>query len=171
MLRDFYLALAPVSFTLLGLWLIIVQTRHGEWRRSRRSRRRAYAVWLQFALPGLMSLLSLIDTRSEALWRVSFAVVALVGVAILVLAWSQERTRDAVLVYGIAAFLYALVALLAFAPSVVNHFDSSINALRTEAILPSMLIFVGVNIAWLLLFDDGEEPRERDAISRARQRA
>jgi len=118
-----------------------------------------------------MSLLSLIDTRSEALWRVSFAVVALVGVAILVLAWSQERTRDAVLVYGIAAFLYALVALLAFAPSVVNHFDSSINALRTEAILPSMLIFVGVNIAWLLLFDDGEEPRERDAISRARQRA
>src|SRR5690348_9389153 len=119
-LRDFYLALAPVSFTLLGLWLIVVQTRHAEWRHSPRSRRRAYAVWLQFALPGLMSLLSLIDTTSEALWRVSFAVVALVGVAILVTAWSMERARDAVLVYGVASFLYALVALLALAPSLVN---------------------------------------------------
>ncbi len=164
MLRDFYLALAPVSFTLLGLWLIVVQTRHAEWRHSRRSRRRAYAVWLQFALPGLMSLLSLIDPTSEALWRASFAVVALVGVAILVIAWSRERARDAVLVYGVATLLYALVALLAFAPSLVNHFDSSINALRTEAILLSLLIFVGVNIAWRLLFDD-EVPPEPGARS------
>jgi len=170
-LRDFYLALAPVSFTLLGLWLIIVQTRHGEWRHSPRSRRRAYAVWLQFALPGLMSLLSLIDAQSEALWRVSFSVVAVVGVAILVIAWSRERTRDGVLVYGIAAFLYALVAVLAVAPSLVNHFDSSINALRTEAILLSVLIFVGVNIAWLLLFDDAEQTGERGTVSTAHRRA
>ncbi len=160
MLRDFYLALAPVSFTLLGLWLIVVQTRHAEWRHSRRSRRRAYAVWLQFALPGLMSLLSLIDPASEALWRTSFAVVALIGVAILAVVWSKERSRDAVLVYGIATVLYALVALLAFVPSLVNDFDSSINALRTEAILLSLLIFVGVNIAWLLLFGETEELRD-----------
>jgi hypothetical protein len=157
-LRDFYLALAPVSFTLLGLWLIVVQTRHAEWRHSARSRRRAYAVWLQFALPGLMSLLSLIDTTSEALWRVSFGIVATAGVLILVVSWLAERSQDAVLVYGIAAFLYALVALLALAPGVVNHFDSSINALRTEAILLSLLIFVGVNVAWLLLFDEPNAP-------------
>jgi hypothetical protein len=162
-LKDFYLALAPVSFTLLGLWLIVVQTRHAEWRHSPRSRRRAYAVWLQFALPGLMSLLSLIDTASEALWRVSFGVVAAVGVAVLIASWLAERSRDAVLVYGIAAFLYALVALLALAPSLVNHFDSSINALRTEAILLSLLIFVGVNVAWLLMFDEGDAPRARAA--------
>jgi hypothetical protein len=169
-LRNFYLALAPVSFTLLGLWLIVVQTRHTEWRRSRRSRRRAYAVWLQFALPGLMSLLSLVDTTSEALWRVSFGSVATVGVAILVVSWSKERSRDAALVYGVALFLYALVALLAAAPGLVNHFDSSINALRTEAILLSMLIFVGVNVAWLLLFGEGEDPEEQDLGHAARRR-
>src|SRR5207247_8981374 len=134
------LAFVPVSFTLLGLWLIVVQTRHAEWRHSPRRRRRAYAVWLQFALPGLMSLLSLIDTASEALWRVSFGAVAVVGVTVLVVSWINDRSRDAVLVYGLAAFLYALVALLAAAPSLVNHFYSSINALRTEAILLSLLI-------------------------------
>jgi hypothetical protein len=30
MLTDFYVAFATVWFTLLGLWIIVVQTRHGE---------------------------------------------------------------------------------------------------------------------------------------------
>ena len=34
MLTDFYVAFATVCFTLLGLWIIVVQTRHGEWRPS-----------------------------------------------------------------------------------------------------------------------------------------
>jgi hypothetical protein len=33
MLTDFYLAFATVCFTLLGLWIIVVQTRHADWRR------------------------------------------------------------------------------------------------------------------------------------------
>jgi hypothetical protein len=157
-LRDFYLALAPISFTLLGLWLIVVQTRHAEWRHSARSRRRAYAVWLQFALPGLMSLLSLIDPGSEALWRVSFATVALVGVVILSVLWSKERSPRATALYGSATLLYLVVVLLALAPALVNHYGTSINALRAEAIVLSLLLFVGVNIAWYLLFDDAAEP-------------
>ena len=34
MLTDFYVAFATVCFTLLGLWIIVVQTRHAEWRQS-----------------------------------------------------------------------------------------------------------------------------------------
>ena len=60
MLTDFYVAFSTVCFTLLGLWIIVVQTRHAEWRRSVVHRRRAYGVALHFSLPGLMSLLWLI---------------------------------------------------------------------------------------------------------------
>src|ERR671912_1323943 len=74
MLTDFYVAFATVCFTLLGLWIIVVQTRHGEWRHSVVHRRRAYGVALHFSLPGLMSLLSLVDPASTALWRGSFLV-------------------------------------------------------------------------------------------------
>src|SRR6476660_3035203 len=84
MLKDFYLAFASVCFTLLGLWIIVVQTRHAEWRRSAVHRRRAYGVSLHFALPGLMSLLSLVDPASTELWRVAFAVVAAGGAAALI---------------------------------------------------------------------------------------
>jgi hypothetical protein len=69
MLTDFYVAFATVCFTLLGLWIIVVQTRHGEWRQSAVHRRRAYGVALHFSLPGLMSLLSLVDPASTTLWR------------------------------------------------------------------------------------------------------
>jgi hypothetical protein len=41
MLTEFYVAFATVCFTLLGLWIIVVQTRHAEWRRSAVHRRRA----------------------------------------------------------------------------------------------------------------------------------
>jgi hypothetical protein len=41
MLKDFYLAFASVCFPLLGLWIIVVQTRHAEWRESAIHRRRA----------------------------------------------------------------------------------------------------------------------------------
>jgi hypothetical protein len=39
-------------------------------------------VALHFSLPGLMSLLSLVDPASTTLWRVSFAIVAAGVVAV-----------------------------------------------------------------------------------------
>jgi len=81
MLTDFYIAFATVCFTLLGLWFIVVQTRHADWRRVPAHRRRAYGVGLHFSLPGLMGLLALVDPASAQLWRISFAVVAAGGSA------------------------------------------------------------------------------------------
>lgn len=52
MLTDFYVAFATVRFTLLGLWIIVVQTRHSEWRHSAVHRQRAHGVALHFSLPG-----------------------------------------------------------------------------------------------------------------------
>ena len=71
MLSTFYSAFSPVAFTVLGLWLVVVQTRHSDWSGSAEHRRRAYAVSLHFALPGLMSLLSLVDPNSKAMWKVT----------------------------------------------------------------------------------------------------
>ena len=42
--------------------------------------------------------------------------------------------------------MYVLIGVLAFAGGVA--------ALRTEAILLTLLVFLGFNVAWLLLFDD-----------------
>jgi hypothetical protein len=109
-LKDFYIAFATISFTLLGLWFIVVQTRHAEWRGSAVHRRRAFAVSLHFALPGVMGLLSLIDPNSRDLWRAAFAVVAIGGVVVLFAVRGPAPGTLGVVAYGAAMGAYALIA-------------------------------------------------------------
>src|SRR6266536_590951 len=83
MLKDFYVSFSAVCFTLLGLWLIVVHTRHAELRGSARHRRRVYGVAMHFSLPGLMSMVAMVDPESSALWRASFAIAAIGGAMVL----------------------------------------------------------------------------------------
>jgi hypothetical protein len=165
MLDVFYGAFSPACFALLGLWLVIVQIRLRDWQGSAVHRRRAYGVALHFALPGIMSLLALVNPDDSAFWRTSFAIVALGGAIVLATvrgypvreaasgqpgaAGAGAPARPDQL--GLAAYiagilLYVLIGVLAF----VGGSD----ALRTEAILLTLLLFLGFNVAWLLLFDD-----------------
>lgn len=157
MLSQFYGAFAPVSFTILGLWFIVVQTRHADWSPSQGHRRRASAVSLHFALPGLMSLLSLIDPASMTLWQVSFAAAALLGVAALTALRPRtagQGTGVVEILHWTAVGLYTVIALVAIAPSTVDSLGISFAPLRAEALLLSLLLFVGVTVAWLLMFDN-----------------
>ena len=155
MLNDFYAAFAPLSFTVYGLWLIVVQTRHSDWRRSPAHRRRAYAVSLHFALPGLMSLLALVDPTNATVWRVSFALSGAAGAIILGYIqfspiptprgrlWQLESTASIV--------LYVLVVVVALAPDMAKDLGAPI---RVEAVLLSLILFLGINVAWALMFDE-----------------
>jgi hypothetical protein len=165
-LNDFYAAFAPLSFTVYGLWLIVVQTRHADWRRSPAHRRRAYAVSLHFALPGLMSLLALVDPTNATVWRFSFALSGAAGAIILSYIqfspiptpsgrlWQLEST--------VSIVLYVLVVLVALAPGAAKDLGAPI---RVEAVLLSLIVFLGINVAWALMFDEVDEaevPTARD---------
>ena len=83
-LSAFYGAFSPACFALLGLWLVAVQVRLPTWENDPERRRRSYGVALYFALPGMMSVLALIDTQTSVFWRVSFGIVAVSGVVVMV---------------------------------------------------------------------------------------
>ena len=167
MLTDFYIAFGTVCFTLLGLWLIVVQTRHADWRRLAVHRRRAYGVGLQFSLPGLMSLLSLIDPASSTLWRVSFAIVAFGGAIVLGLVRGPAPTVLGAAAYGAAIVLYLLIAIVAAAPWLVGDVGLSAGPRRVEAVLLTILVVLAVNVAWLLLFDEAGPEPSKDAPERS----
>jgi hypothetical protein len=155
---TFYAAFAPLSFTVLGLWFVVVQTRHREWASSLHHRRQASAVSLQLALPGLMSLLSLVAPTSTAMWRASFATAALVGAGALVyLAFSRTNVRPSpfneALRWG-ADLLFVLVALVALRPRLVHDIGLNATGLQVEAVLLSLLVFLGVTVAWFLMFEE-----------------
>jgi hypothetical protein len=153
-----------VCFTLLGLWLIVVQTRHEEWRGSALARRRAYGVALHFSLPGLMSLLALVNPDSSVLWRTSFAIAAIGGAAVLIALRGAAAGKLGLIAYILAIGLYALIGLLAIAPRIVGGLGLDATPVRVEAVLLTILVFAGVNVAWLLLFEEapaGDAPRQQ----------
>ncbi len=159
MLTDFYISFSAVCFTLLGLWLIVVQTRHAEWRGSPLHRRRAYAVAMHFSLPGLMSLLALINPDSSALWRTSFAIAAIGGAVVLIAVRGPALGRLGLAAYILAIALYALIGILAIAPRIVGGLGLGAAPVRVEAVLLTIVVFVGVNVAWLLLFEQAPSNR------------
>lgn len=153
MLTDFYISFSAVCFTLLGLWLIVVQTRHAEWRGSPLHRRRVYGVAMHFSLPGLMSLLALVNPDSAALWRASFAIVAIGGAVVLIAVRGPAPGKLGLTAYILAIVLYALIGILAIMPRIVSGAGFDAAPVRVEAVLLTILVFAGVNVAWLLLFD------------------
>src|SRR3954468_18239218 len=145
MLNDFYAAFAPLSFTVYGLWLIVVQTRHSDWRRSPAHRRRAYAVSLHFALPGLMSLLALVDPNNASVWRASFALSGAAGALILGYIQFSPIPTPAGRLWQLESILsivlYVLVVVVALAPGMAKELGAPI---RVEAVLLSLILFLGV---------------------------
>lgn len=162
-LTSFYDAFAPLCFTLLGLWLIVVQTRHAEWRHSSAHRARAYALSLNFALPGTMALLALIDPGNHTIWRASFAAVAFGALGVLVWLGIREPgevggRRLLLLTSGLVGVLYLVIAIVAVAPKVVGDLGIHLPALEIEELFLSVLVLVAVNVAWFLMFEDSELP-------------
>jgi hypothetical protein len=164
-LKDFYGAFSTVCFALLGLWLVVVQLRINDWQKDPARRRRSYGVALHFALPGMMSVFSLIDENTHIFWQVSFATIAFSGALIMTavrgfpLPVENRRKRERRLPVadrlGLAAYATAIVLYIAIGALAVF---GGLAVLRTEAVLLTILVFLGFNVAWLLLFEDNPSP-------------
>ena len=155
MLDAFYGAFSPACFALLGLWLVVVQIRIGDWRDNENSKRMSYVISLNFLLPGLMGVLALIDSQNATFWRASFAILGIGGaVGSYLVRRVPTGDRLGAAAYWTAIALYVAVAVLAFV--------GGVDGLRTEAVLLTALIFVNFNIGWLLLFAPDPKPQTAD---------
>ncbi len=159
-IQDFYSAASQISFTLLGFWWAVVQFRYADWAGNPARRRTAHVVSLLFLLPGVMSLSSMLagdtgDTR--VLWQVSFGAAGLLGLVatLMIVLGAPGEDAGRWLRAGalfVAAPMYALVTLFAIAPGLASDL-LGLQPLQAEGILLSLLVFLGANLAWLLLWE------------------
>lgn len=160
MFEDFYSTFATVSLTVTGLWMYVAQARFREWIADRDHFRRASAVSVQLAFPGLMCLFSLIDPASKLLWQVVFGVMSLTAVALLIMLrrrsvrpWSRANDIG----NWLAILIFAAVALVAVAPEVVDTLGLPDVPRRTEFFLFCLLLVDGLVVAWTMLFSEAQD--------------
>jgi hypothetical protein len=171
-LRDmsqdvFYQAVSTASFTLLGLWLVVVQARD-EWRYVPARRRMAYVVSLHFLLPGAMSVLALAAPDQAIVWRISFAVAGAIGIAgVALMARTLREDADSPRVVRwlqwVVLPIYVLITVLAIAPGVTQSIGLGLTPLQTEAIVLALLLFFGTQSAWFLLLEPTRDDRRERA--------
>ena len=171
MLTDFYISFSATCFVILSLWLVVVQMRYDDWKDDPNSVWRAYGIGLYFSLPGIMTLISLVDPNSPYLWRTSYAIVALGGAGVLGVVYKATRHRAVAIAYASTIVLYGVVAIIAI---FANPLDIVKVANRVDAVLLCVVVFLGVNVAWLLAFSTpatGSPPAGAPATSTPRAAA
>ena len=146
---NFYSAVSSLCFTLLGFWFVVVQLGAERHMQDPERRRTALRVSLYFVLPGLMSVLSLInlaDERSQAhFWRAVFLVTAAIGLVDAVVAVRIPRTRVTALV---TAGLYLAVAGVALSPRTTARLFPDVPPLAVEGVLLALLVVLGLYLIW-----------------------
>lgn len=175
MAEKFYETVALAGFALLGLWWVVVADRRREWAQLAYRRRQAFSVSLYFTLTAIMSLVSLNSSGHPAIWRTAFGVAGLLGAAELIfslfyISSEPRRARRIQLLLTLTLPLYLLIVAIAIRPSLAADAGVQLKPLETEAIVVSLLLFLGINYAWLLFmepaYEAGREEPERRLSSR-----
>jgi len=165
----FYGVVSAINFTLLGLWWVAVKDRAkgdgtGFAGDDALSHRTAYLVSLQFVIPGTVSLLAQVAPDIPTVWRAAFSVAGVVGaVGIAMLAGEIRRTSDLrlapTLFRAIGVPLYILVALVALVP-LPSGLDVGLSPIQIEALLLTLLVFLGVQEAWVVSMTPAKANRD-----------
>ena len=164
---TFYTTVSSISFILLGLWWVVVQGREA-WHTNLARRQMSYVVSLHFVLPGVMSVLSLVAPDIGWLWRVTFStagILGLIGAVFVVrtLRDDHDCPRLVRVIEWVAIPVYAIISIMAIAPEMVAGLGLGLSALQVEGIMLALLLFFGVQAAWILMIEPTREQTQPPA--------
>lgn len=157
---TFYASVTTFSFTLLGLWWGVLQIRHNEWLHDRAKRRMANSVYIALFVPGIMSLASQIAPGTPLVWRIVFMIASVGGIIatlFLTLAMGEHGRRGFFYRVGrwISVVLYAFIFFTALLPTA--YAAIGVTGLQAEALWLTILVFLGVMLAWEGVMEPTEE--------------
>lgn len=175
-LETFYQTVSQVCFTLLGFWLIVLQTKYQEWSGKAERRRMIVNISLYFLLPGTMSLLAMLAIQATAIWRVAFVITSAVGAleTLLMLRALQQSSKQsskrrtmssrvALLMRVVELALFTLIALVGVFPQVFNR--AGLTALTVAGVLLTLMVVGGVTLMWTYLVEPVQSVAPMDRIT------
>lgn len=155
---NFYQTLTGTSFTLLGLWLTIMQLSHGGWRTDPVRHRATIHIALHFFLPGVLGMFSLLTGVGDGgvLWRTTFVIgggIGLIEALACLRAGALPHGRIHAALSQLDPALYLAVIVAAFVPPRTV----ALTPLQIEGMTTGLLFVSGLCSAWLA-FAEREVP-------------
>ena len=153
---TFYATLATISFTLLGLWWVVVQARLGTWVSSRARRIGAYSVSGHFVAVGLLALLATMEDEVDAIWRIGAlggGLLGLVATGVALRYGEMERYQRLEEVLILAAFL-VVISLSAFTYEI-----GDLQAIEVNAVASVVIMGLSTQLAWQFLLEAARDDR------------
>lgn len=159
---SFYAVVTTVNFTLLGLWWLAVKDRDDLIGRNAASRRTAYLVSLQFVIPATVSMLAQVAPDQPTVWRISFSLAGVFGVVGITMLAQEIRisteARVAPVLFAVLGVpLYILVVVVAWVPTLVADVGLALKPIEVEALIISVIVFLGVQEAWVVSMTPARE--------------
>ena len=150
---TFYAVFSATCFTLVGLWWGVT-LRDTRWVHEPVRRRAVGGVYLAFLLPALMGMFAQIGgLANPAVWRISFVIIAVVGLAATTLLVATDPEPGAVTAIRSGAIaVYVLVALLGAFPSAADPIG--LHPIQVEALLLVLLVALAHGLVWHFLIHD-----------------
>lgn len=161
---TFYQALTSTSFTLLGLWVGVMQFAHGGWRSDPARHATTLHITLKFFLPAVLGLVSLLGTANDGgmVWRVTFVLGGLVGFAESVRHLRVGSPVPAVRRLGLLdPVLYLLIVAVAFLPAGTL----AITPLQAEGMATGLVFVSGLVTVWFALSERAPDEEDLDATT------
>jgi hypothetical protein len=156
---TFYQVLTTASFTLLGIWVGVMQFAHGGWRTDPARHATTLHVTLKFFLPGVVGLASLLGSAGNGglVWRVTFMLGGLAGAAESVHFLLRGAARPAAIrrLALIDPLLYLAMVAVAFVPAGAL----AVTPLQAEGMATGLVFVTGLLGVWIAL---SEQPAADD---------
>jgi hypothetical protein len=156
---TFYALFSATCMLSLGFWWNLLQG-NPHWLRDPDTRSAVGGVYLSFLLPALMGLFAQVGfAGSTPIWRISFVVIAAIGLAATLRALPHSRRADVDDTPSrvAAIVIYALVALVGLVPEIGELFD--LKGIQVEAILLILLVLVAHGLVWRFMTSEPVEGR------------
>ncbi|MCC7162004.1 MAG: hypothetical protein IT331_05900 [Anaerolineae bacterium] len=148
---SFYATVTTFSFTLLGLWWGVVQLRHHEWMTDPARRRMVQSIYWALLVPAIMSLGAQIAPEIRIVWQSVFVTASVGGIIATIFSmraatgapWRGFFTGTG---RWLTIALYVLILLTALFPQTFSLVG--LTGLQGESIWVTLLVFLGVMLAW-----------------------
>ena len=162
----FYQLLATASFTLLGLWFVVVGLSHGGWRTDPTRHRYDLHVALHFLLPGATGPAAVLAGGEPLFWRAGALLAAAAGLVEslgFLAAPGFPRTLPGRALRALDPGLYAFVGVAA-----VTSLPLGLVPMRIEGVASGLVFLAGTAYLWLAY---AERPAPLPAPTRVAHRA